>query len=169
MSCASSKTVIARPRTVAGGYADCDGLRRGMSRQTGGVGSPTRLSVTTLGGLPGRALRLLLVLTCAFGASWGFAAGSHATSHNVVGSAQPSHHHVPSGHTAQAVDDVTATRFRRRIRGAVVRLLPAPVVPFWVRLHRALRRRAPSPAQVDPWPTRVAAASSPTRLAVCRT
>lgn len=115
-------------------------------------------------------MRALLVLLCVFGASLGFAPGSHATSHSLVGAAQPSHHHhSPNGQTSQTGDEVIPTRTRRRIRAGVVRLLPSRVLAYWVRLRRVVLRLDTRVVPVDPWPARGAVASSPARFGICRT
>lgn len=78
--------------------------------------------------LIGRVVRLLVILICATGASWGFAAGAHATTHSLAGAATPSHHHSAGGHAPQAMDDSTAARRSRRVKAAVVRKVQEPVL-----------------------------------------
>ncbi len=115
------------------------------------------------------ALRLLVVLVCVAGASWGFAAGPHSMSHAVVGASQPAHHHGTGGHVPQMMDDGTPAKARRRIRKAVARLLPAPVVAAWVALMGLVRRRPTVAPFAEVWTGRLVASTSLTRLAVCRT
>jgi hypothetical protein len=114
------------------------------------------------------ALRVLLVMVCAVGGSWGFAAGPHATSHAAVGATQPGHHHVPGGHGPQVTDEGTRTSARRRIATLGVRLRRS-VRAAWTRFVSAARRLAPTVPSTDQWGPRHWGGTSLITLCVCRT
>lgn len=123
---------------------------------------------------PGRgAVRAVLVILCALTASWGFAAGPHATSHAVAAASQPSHH-SHGGQAQHKADDAVRARVRRRCRGVAVRLLPGVDLRAWAvqawavrawRTRRPATTGRPGRARTVPPP----AAGDPLRLGVCRT
>ena len=116
-----------------------------------------------------RVARLIVILVCATGASWGFAAGAHATTHSLAGAAAPGHHHAPGGHAPQAVDESTQTRTSRRVNVGAVRKIPDPVLAAWAGLRSLARCLTPPALTRDLWIDRFLLAGSPEQLCVHRT
>lgn len=116
-----------------------------------------------------RVVRLLVLLVCATGASWGFAAGAHATTHSVAGAATPGHHHSPGGHAPQTMDESTQVRTSRRVKVGAVRKLLEPVLVAWVGLQLLASRLARPELTPHLWMDRLSLVSSPEQLCVHRT
>lgn len=116
-----------------------------------------------------RVMRLIVVLICATGASWGFAAGAHATTHSLTGAASPSHHHSSGGHAPHAIDDGTQARPSRRAKTAVVRKVLEPVLAAWTALRSVVGQLTPPALIPHVWTPRLSLASSPEQLCVHRT
>ncbi|EAP98728.1 hypothetical protein JNB_01130 [Janibacter sp. HTCC2649] len=116
-----------------------------------------------------RVVRLLIVLVCATGATLGFAAGAHATTHSVAGAATPGHHHSPSAPTPQAMDESTQVRTTRRVAVGAVRKMLEPVLAAWAGLRSLVRRLAPPVLTPYLWLGRLRLAGSPEQLSVHRT
>ena len=117
----------------------------------------------------GRVLRLCFVLVCAVGASLGFAAGPHATSHAIVNAAPHGHHDAGGGDTSHALDEKAPVARRRRLVSGVVRRLPAGTVDGWVALVERARRFRQRARVLDLWPDRLAACTALPRLCIQRT
>ncbi len=117
---------------------------------------------------PSHGTRLLLILICAIGVSFGFATGGPSTGHLAIGH-HASHHHGPAGHSHHAADEAQRARGRcRKGQQASGVLVPRRILAPWMfvttiarHLHRAVLRRA-----VASNPVRVL---SPLDLCVCRT
>ena len=116
-----------------------------------------------------RVASLIIVLVCATGASWGFAAGAHATTHSLAGATTPGHHHTPGGHAPQAVDDSTQIRTSRRVKVGAVRKVLEPFLAAWVGLRSLARVLTPPALTLHLWMDRLLSASCPEQLCVHRT
>jgi hypothetical protein len=116
-----------------------------------------------------RWLRLLAVLACTMGASLGFAAGAHSTTHALAGPATPGHHHHSTGGPSpHLTDDGTQVR-SRRMQAKTVRVQRPLPRATWVGLRSLVAKVVPRSQMPSRWLGKSLCAGAPEVLCVHRT